>query len=98
VAGDALEHVPKVQVRVDPVQAAAADQAVETRCSFYTCIGAGKEVVAPPEDERADGPFGGVVVDFDAPVVDVTGERCPARERVLDGSSERWYLTPFPTT
>lgn len=34
--GDALEYVPKVQVWIDCIQAAGADQAIESRCGLAT--------------------------------------------------------------
>ena len=40
----------------------------------------------PSERDDAQRAFGGVVVDLDGAVVEVTGERGPARERIADRS------------
>ena len=89
--GDALEHVPQVQVRIDAVQTTGADQAVQARCRLPARIRAGEEVVATPEHERTDRALGGVIVDLDAAVLDVARECRPARQRVLDRPGERRF-------
>ena len=87
--GDALEHVPQVQMRIDVVQTAGADQTVQPGGGLPTRIGAGEQVIAPAQHERADRALGGVVIDLDAPVLQITGECRPAPERVLDRPRQR---------
>ena len=90
VRGDALEHMTQVEVRIEPVQAAGSDQAVESRGRLATGVGACEQVViATAEYQGTDRALGGVVVDLDGSVLDVAGERRPARQRVLDRLRER---------
>jgi hypothetical protein len=66
---DPLQQVLQVQVRVDIVEPAGADQAVESRGGFTAGIGTGEQIVAPPQHQGADRALSGVVVHFDAPVI-----------------------------
>jgi hypothetical protein len=43
-------------------------------------VGAGEEPVLAAEGDRADGALGGVVVDLDAAVAEVSAERRPASD------------------
>src|SRR5665647_1319624 len=60
--GDPFEHMPQIQVRVDVVEACSGDQSVDIRCPFAASVGAGEQIVAPPQDQRPNCAFGGVVV------------------------------------
>jgi hypothetical protein len=53
VRGNAFQNVPKVQVRIDSIQAARADQAVQARGGVPAGIGAGKQIIAPLMEGRA---------------------------------------------
>jgi hypothetical protein len=52
-------------------------------------VGSGEQVVLAAEGDGADGAFDGVVVEFDAAVIEESGERWPARERITNGLGER---------
>jgi hypothetical protein len=65
MVGDPGEHVTQVGFRIQAVQLGRPDEAVERGSSFTAGIGAGEEVVLPPQGDRAQGTFGGVVVDLD---------------------------------
>ena len=69
---------------IEAVEFGRADQAVDRGGAFAAGIGAGEQVVLAAQCDRAQGAFGGVVVDFDAAVVAVAHERVPTRQRVAD--------------
>jgi hypothetical protein len=81
--------VTQVEVRIEPAQAAGADQTVEPRGRLATGVGASEQVVTTSEHQRADRALGGVVIDLDGTILDIAGERRPARQRVLDRLRER---------
>src|SRR5207244_712271 len=43
-----------------------------------------KQIILPAQCNRAQGAFGGVVVDLDVSVIAIARERVPTRERVAD--------------
>ena len=49
VRSDALEHIVQIGMRIDVVQSARADQAVETRCGLAGSVRSGKEIITPAE-------------------------------------------------
>src|SRR5437867_7770991 len=55
--GDALEHMPQIQVRVNVVEACGGDQRVDIRCPLAAGVGAGEQIVAPPKDQRPNRAF-----------------------------------------
>jgi|SRR5450755_889409 hypothetical protein len=73
--GDALEHVPQIPVRIDVVEVRGGDQRVDVRRPLAAGVGAGEQIVAPTEDQRPDRTLGAVVVDLDAAIVAIAGQR-----------------------
>src|SRR5690606_24723167 len=86
---DALEDVSQVEVRIYVVEPAGADQTVEPRSGLAAGVGAGEQVVATAEHERADRTFRRIIVDLDGAVLDVSRQRTPSSQRVLDGLRQR---------
>ena len=84
VIGDAGEDVTQVGFGVDAVQFAGFDQAVDDGCAVATGIGAGEEPVFPAEGDAAQGVFSAVVVDLQAAVLGIAGQRRPVGRGVAD--------------
>src|SRR5215210_3500390 len=82
---DAGENVAQPHLGIKAVELGRLDEGVDGRGALAAGIGAGEQVVLAAEGERPDGAFGGVVVDLQAPVVEVAGERGPAREGIAQG-------------
>ena len=85
--GDAFEHMPQIQVRVDVIETRGGDQRVDVGRPLAAGVGAGEQIVASPEDQRPNRALGGVV-DLDAAIVAIAGQRHPAHQRVLDRPGE----------
>lgn len=80
--------MPQAAFRIDIIKFGGADKCVYRRGSFSTAVGTGEKIIFPPESNSAQGPFRGIVVDFDSPIVTISGESLPARERVVNGARE----------
>ena len=80
-----LEHLAQVRLGIEPVELGRLHQAVDRRGALAAGVRAHEEVVLAAQADAAQRAFGGVVVDLDAPVVDVARQRLPAREAVADG-------------
>lgn len=65
---DAVKDVGEVGLRIEAIQFGRFDDGHRARQCFCTGIRAGKKPVFSPNANRAQGPFGGVVVDCDATV------------------------------
>ncbi len=59
VVGDALQHLPQIEFRVEAVELDAAGQGVDRGGEFAAVIGFRKQEVLTPETDRAQRPFGG---------------------------------------
>src|ERR1700722_661019 len=86
VVGDAFEGVLEVDLWIESVELGRAEQRVDGCCAFTTGVRTGEEKVFTSEGDDAQRPLGGVVVDLELFIVDVTGEGTPAREAVADRS------------
>lgn len=65
--GDALEDMPEVAVRIDAIESARTDEAVEARSGLAARIRAGEEVVSASEHKRPDRTLCGVICpDYDS--------------------------------
>src|SRR5690606_40137389 len=87
--GDAREHGREIRLRIESVEPGRTDQAVDQSRALTAGIGTGEQVVLAAERHGPDRPFGGVVVDLDAAVVDIAHQCRPTRERVLDRRRQR---------
>jgi hypothetical protein len=58
-----------------------------------TAVGPREQRVLSVERDRADGSFDGVVVKFDAAIIDEAGQALPRRQGVTDGFGEFALLT-----
>jgi len=85
VIGDAGEHVAQVCFRIDVVQLRGADQAVDCGSAFAAGIRSREQVVLAAQGHHAQCSFRGVVVDFDAAIVQVAQQRFPAARRRVGG-------------
>ena len=84
MVGDALEHVAQVRLGIEAVELGRLHQAVDRRGALAARVGAGEQVVLAAEGDAAQRALGGVVVDLDAAVVAIAGQRRPALRRVAD--------------
>ncbi|KVK83299.1 hypothetical protein WS91_06905 [Burkholderia sp. MSMB1498] len=53
MVSDMLEYVGEIRLRIEAVQARGADQAIHRGGPFTTGVGAGEQVVAPPDRKLA---------------------------------------------
>ena len=67
---DAREDVGQIRERVDVVQLAGLDQGRDGGPMLGASVGTCEQRVLPVERDRADGALDGVVVEFDAAVID----------------------------
>lgn len=82
---DAGEDAAKVPLRVESAELGSLDEGEDAGGTLAAFVRAGEEPVLASEGDRADAALGGVVVDLDAAVVEVSAQRRPAGERVADG-------------
>ena len=85
VGGDASQDVAKVGQWLDIVTAAGGDQAEEDSGCAAAVVAAGEQPVLAAYRDRADGVFGGVVVDVQIAIGDVDRKGGPLVQRVRDG-------------
>lgn len=84
MVGNAVKHVGEVRLGIEAVQARRADQAIHRSCAFAASVGAGEQVVAPPNRDATQRSFSNQVVDLCAPVAAVVDQRRPVVQRILD--------------
>jgi hypothetical protein len=89
MVGDAVDGVAQPGFGIDLVELGGLDEAVDGGGAVAALIGAGEQPVLAADGDAAQRALGGVVVDLEPPVVDVAGERRPARERIAIASSDR---------
>ncbi len=90
------KDVGEIRERFDAIELAGFDQAVDDGSPFTALVAAGKEIILAAQRDAAHGALGAVVVNIELPILKVTGERCPASERVLDSLGQRalWWQAP----
>ncbi len=88
-AGHAFQHVLEIGEGLDLVELGGGDEGAEGCPSGAAAVGPGKQVVLATERNGADGAFDRVVVEFDATVIEESGEGWPARERITNGLGKR---------
>jgi hypothetical protein len=76
--GDPGEYLAQVGLRVQAVQLGGADQAVERGGALAAGVGTREQKILPSQSHRAQGAFGGVVIDFDPSVFTISRQRSPA--------------------
>ena len=82
--GYAREHVPQIAFWIEPIQFSRSDQAIQDGRALSPGIGTGEQIILTTQSDGAQGTFGSVVVDLQAPVVAVPSQRRPQRERITD--------------
>jgi len=92
--GDAGEHVAQILVRIDPSPTATFDHGVDHGAALPRFGVSKKQPVLLADSCRSNRIFHTVVVDFDAAINDILGEKIPVREGVADGLSKcaRWEM------
>jgi hypothetical protein len=88
VIGDAGKNVAQPHLWIKTVELRRLDQGVDGSGTLAAGIGAREQVILSAESEWPDGAFGGVVVDLQAAVLEVAGERCPACESIAHSGGE----------
>ena len=95
--GQACHHIAQVGIRVMPVHARRLDQTHDGGGALARAQAASEEPVLAAERDRPDTILDPVVVDWDLPVVEVTDERRPTLEAIVDrlcGCGTIGYLLP----
>ena len=88
MVGDAVDGVAQPGFGIDLVELGGFDEAVDRGGAVAALVGAGEQPVLAADGDAAQRAFGGVVVDLEPPVVDVTRECRPARKRIADSNRE----------
>ena len=83
------KHVGNVGLRVDTVHFASLNQRRNTGPIFRTLIVAGEERVFPIQDDGAYASFDDVGIEFDATIVEETGEPLPMTQGIADRFSDQ---------
>jgi hypothetical protein len=74
VIGDTPQRVCEPSLGVDTIQPRRADQGIDGGGTLAATVGAGEEPGVAPEGNAAQGAFGGVVGEADAPVLKKPGK------------------------
>ena len=86
--GHALEHVLEIGEGLDVVELGGGEEGGDGRPAVGAAIGSGEQVVLAAERDGADGALDGVVVEFDAAVIEEAAEGVPAGQRIADSVGE----------
>ncbi|MNV58527.1 hypothetical protein D3C71_1509070 [compost metagenome] len=84
MVGKACEHIAQIRLRIEPVQLGRFHQTVNRRGPLASSVRTHEEIVGSAKGHAAQGALSRVVVDLDAAIVTVAGQRCPARERIAN--------------
>ena len=87
-ADDAGDDVGQVGLGVDAVQLAGPDERGQHGPVLGATVGAGEEMVLPPEGQGSDGALDDVVVDLDLAIIQETGQAFPAGQGIADRLGE----------
>jgi hypothetical protein len=82
---DAVDDVAQVRLGIDPIEFCGADQALDRRGALAARVGAREQEILAAQSHAAKRPLSGVVINFDSSVIDESGERYPARQRIANG-------------
>ena len=72
VVGDALEDMLEIDLWIESVELGGAEQRVNGCCAFTTVVRTRKQEVFPSQGDDAQRAFGGVVVDLELSILDIT--------------------------
>jgi len=95
--GDAAQNVGEPCLWVDAVEFCCGDQSVHRGSALAATVGAGEQPCAAPESDPAQNPFGGIVAEADAAIVEKAGEGWPALEHVIHGLGTVGVTRQLPT-
>ena len=87
--GHALQDISEPGEGLDVVELRGGDEGTYGCPSDAATVRAGEQMVFAPERDGPDGALDRVVVEFDAAVIEESGEGWPARERITNGLGER---------
>ncbi len=85
---DAGDDGAQVCCGVSVVELGSLDERVDGGSAFAARVRAREEPVLGAKLEWPDGSLGGVVGDVEPAVIEITGERRPARTNIADGFGE----------
>ena len=86
--GDAGEDIGEPGLRIDIVELGGLDQGVDDSSTLPAAIGTAEQPRLTAEWDAAQGAFGGIVGEADAPIVQEAGERVPALQHIEAGLGE----------
>jgi hypothetical protein len=86
--GHALQDVSEPGKGLDVVELCGGDEGADGCPSDAATVRAREQMVLAPERDGPDGAFGRIVVEFDAAVIEKSGEGWPARQRITNGLGE----------
>ena len=94
--GDAAEDIGEPGLRVDVVELGGADEGVHRRRPRAAAVGAGEQPRLSAQGNPSERPFGGIVREADAAVVEEAGEELPAPEHVIHGLGHEGMARQLP--
>src|ERR1700676_5071765 len=86
--GHALQDVSEPGKGLDVVELCGGDEGADGCPSDAATVRAREQMVFAPERDGPDGALDRAVVEFDAAVIEESGEGWPARERITNGLGE----------
>src|ERR1700686_4071613 len=86
--GRALQDVPEPGKGLDVVELCGGDEGADGCPSDAATVRAREQMVFAPGRDGPDGALDRTVVEFDAAVIEESGEGWPARERITNGLGE----------
>ena len=92
----AMQHVLEIGEGLDVVELCGGYEGANGRPSAAAAVRSREQMVFAPECDGPNGALDRIVVEFDASVVEESGEGWPARERITNGFRERtrrWNAT-----
>ena len=87
VIGDLFEHAAEIELRIQPVELGGSQQRVDGGGAVPAGIGSTEQEVLPAQSHNAQSPFCRRVIHLVASIVEVAGERTPARQRIANRRS-----------
>ena len=81
--GHAVDDVGKIGLGIETIEFCAFDQRINDRGTLTALVGTEEQEVLSGHGDAAQQPFGEVVIDAEAAVGGIAGQRIPARQRIL---------------
>ena len=94
--GHPPQDVSELGKGLDVVELCGGDEGADDCPSNAAAVRAREQMVLAPERDGPDGALDRIVLEFDAAVIEETGEGWPARERITNGLGSAGWSAAGP--